>query len=184
MVAAVAVRTCSLPAQPTLSLRSRVTLSIATPENERMVRAYVAALSRDTQAVDDLSQEVFTRAIARADRIRDPDSPGPFLRGIARRVVQEHFRERRKRQTELGWAVAALTDNSPSIGEAYDKHESLQRLADAVASLPLVSRRILEMRYAEGMTATEIGEIFGIKPSAVRVGLLRIREQLRRRLSN
>ena len=163
------------PIEPTVLI-----LMMVTPENEVMVRAYVTTLSGNPSAVDDLSQEVFVRAIERADRVRDPANPGPFLRGIARHVVQEYFRQRKQ------WHFAALAADSmvdaTEVSETVFEHEQLDALAIAISELPLVSRRMLEMRYAQGLNATQIGHELDIKPTAVRVTLLRIRERLKQQI--
>ena len=68
------------------------------------------------------------------------------------------------------------------VAEAVQHSESIQRLRAAMEDLPILSRRMLEMRYHDDLNATEIGERLGIQASAVRVTLLRIRERLRSRI--
>jgi RNA polymerase sigma-70 factor (ECF subfamily) len=161
-----------------------LSLSIATPENQRMVRAYVATLSRDVHAVDDLAQEVFVRALERIDRLNDPTNPGPFLRGIARHVVQEHFRQRQRDPSYLDATIDAMADDGECVWRKLQERELSERLKEAIDKLPVVARRMLEMRYHDSRTAAEIAEAFGIRPGTVRVTLLRIRERLRKRLGS
>ena len=129
-------------------------MEIATPQNETMVRAYVTALSRRVEAVDDLSQEVFVRAIERIDRLHSPEKLGAFLRGIARRVVQEHFRQTRRERLYFSYdeatAKALVADESDVFQQCHDRHV-LSFLSDVMAELPVVSRRMLEMRYHDGL---------------------------------
>src|SRR5258708_1646922 len=70
--------------------------ALASQDHERMVRAYLAALTGDVDAVDDLSQEVFLRAIQRLHLLGGHTEPGRVLRGIARWVAHEFFRGRRR----------------------------------------------------------------------------------------
>lgn len=157
-------------------------LQITTNEHERMVRRYVAALSRDSAAVDDLAQEVFLRAIARIDRIARASDIGGFLRGIARHVVQEHFRKRRRdgRYEEL--TAQAVVADGDSIADLCHDRAMMPLLAGAIESLPVVSRRMLEMRYHDGLNAGRIAAKLGISHAAVRISLMRIRERLRKAL--
>jgi RNA polymerase sigma-70 factor (ECF subfamily) len=155
---------------------------LATPDNQRMVRAYVAALSRDAASADDLAQEVFLRAIERIDRLYQPEQAGAFLRGIARRVVQEHFKRRRRDARYEQEMVSALIDGSRPIAELCHDRAMLVHLRDAIAELPVISRRMLEMRYHDGLTATDIGAALTISSGAVRITLMRIRERLRARV--
>src|SRR5690349_16622562 len=78
------------PNEPPSELDGQEFLFIS--EHERMLRRYVMALSGDTSNLDDLCQEVFLRFVERLNRLESPIKVGQFLRGIARRVVQEYFR--------------------------------------------------------------------------------------------
>lgn len=157
---------------------------LVTPETERMVRAYVAALSRDPGAVDDLSQEVFVRAIERIDRLQSPDKAGAFLRGIARHVVQEHFRGKTRDNNFLDITIHALSDEGDSVWRAASDRETLIKLSMLIEELPVVARRMFEMRYHDGCSSNEIAQTFGISPGAVRITLMRTRDRLRQRLED
>lgn len=148
--------------------------------HEQMVRRYVAALSREPGAVDDLAQEVFVRAIERIDRLRSPGDAGGFLRGIARHVVQEHFRARRRDRQYDELTTAAMADQGDGAAARCHERAMQQWLHGAIAALPVVSRRMLEMRYHDGLSASEIARRLDITHVAVRVSLLRIRDRLRK----
>lgn len=154
--------------------------TLTIPEHERMVRRYVSALSRDSASVDDLSQEVFVRAIERIDRLQRASDAGGFLRGIARHVVQEHFRARRRDRHYDDLTLAAIVVEDRSVAANGDDKEMSQLLTDAITKLPVVSRRILEMRYHDGLSASQIAMKLDVSHGAVRISLLRIRDRLRR----
>lgn len=157
---------------------------LASADNQRMVRRYVAALSRDREAVDDLAQEVFVRALERVDRLVNAEKAGAFLRGIARRVVQEHFRQRRRDRRYEAETAAAVAGDAVDVPLACHDRAMLDLLLDAIDALPVVSRRLIEMRYHDGLNASDIATALGIQPTAVRVSLLRIRERLKRRVES
>jgi len=157
-------------------------MSITSPEQEQMVRRYVAALSRDGGAVDDLTQEVFVRALERAHRLRNPADPGPFLRGIARFVVREHFRRRMRDHGYAEVVLSEMHDEQPEAWRVAHEQDQRSRVREALERLPLVARRMLELRYHDGLNASLIAERFDTTPGAVRVTLLRVRERLKREL--
>jgi RNA polymerase sigma-70 factor (ECF subfamily) len=158
--------------------------SIVSPENERMVRSYVAVLAGDPDAVGDLSQEVFLRAIERLDLLASSPDPARTLRGIARRVALEFLRRRRRSRRYVDVTLGTLAGEDARVAEAVQHAESIHRLRLAMEDLPILSRRMLEMRYHDGLNASEIGERLGIQPGAVRITLLRIRERLRIRIES
>ncbi len=144
--------------------------------HHRRLRGYVAALSMDLDAVDDLAQEAFLRTLERLDRVEDLEDFGRFLRGVARNVVREHARrlayhhERYEHAIEESWAA-------PQERDAEDPGP-MRSLRRCLESLPQRSRRMLDLRYAEERTAEEIGREMGMAAGHVRVLLLRIREAL------
>ena len=63
----------------------------------RSVRAVVAAVSCDFQAVEDMTQESFLRAHERLASLRDPTAFRGWIHGIARIVAKEGHRTARFR---------------------------------------------------------------------------------------
>ncbi len=155
---------------------------VVTPANERMVRRYLVALTGCAEAVDDLSQEVFLRAIQRIEVVAESDDPERTLRGIARRVAHEFFRVRRRGRRYVDATLDVLAAEDECVAAAMHVRESVELLRAAIDELPIVARRLLELRYHDELGASEIGAEMGIQPTAVRVTLMRIRERLRRRL--
>jgi RNA polymerase sigma-70 factor (ECF subfamily) len=172
------------PDSPSVHMLEKPALNLATAQNLQMLKAYVGALSHDPGAVDDLAQEVLLRAIERLDRLRNPDDPGPFLRGIARHVVQEHFKSLARNKGQVYDAALAMVMDGDSPDIACHQRVMIKALHDAIAALPIVSRRLIEMRYGQSLRAREIGQKMNIQPTAVRVSLLRIRDRLKRDIEN
>lgn len=143
--------------------------------HHRALRGYVAALSADLEAVDDLSQEVFLRALQRLDRVRDLEEFGLFLRGIARNVIREHARRRgrsfQRFHEVLDRACPEEPAKDPALGSA---------LRRCMEKLPDRSRRLLELRYVDEKPSEEIGREVELPAGTVRVLLLRIREALQK----
>jgi len=159
-------------------------IEIVTLETRVMVTAYVRALSRDQMAAEDLAQEVFVRALARIDRLRNPEDPGPFLRGIARHVVQEHFRKVKWDRSYVHATIEGIASEAEEVWQRVSDEEIATQLADAVETLPVLARRMLEMRYHDGLDAKQIGRSLGVSAGAVRITLMRVRERLRRRIGD
>jgi RNA polymerase sigma-70 factor (ECF subfamily) len=152
-------------------------------EHQRRLRGFVAFLcGRDLQAIDDLAQEVFLRALKILERVTDLEHFDRFLREIARNVIREYRRRegaRPEADERLIDAFAAAYETDP----APETH-LLARLRHCLRKLPERSARILALRYNEERAAEEIGSEIGLKAGAVRVLLLRIRENLLKCISS
>ena len=153
-------------------------------ETQAMTRRYLTALVRSPAEVDDLAQEVFLRACERAERVSAADDWGPFLRGIARKVAQEHYRHAQRNSQFLHVTADAVAADDAAVWQRVDAHDRHEQLRCAISQLPLVSRRMLEMRYHDGLNATQIASRLNISPGAVRATLMRVRDRLRRRLGD
>src|SRR5580765_120917 len=121
--------------------------------------------------VDDLTQDVFLKALERLGFLREPEAVGGWLAAIARRAAIDLGRR--------GTREVPLADDEPAPEVASQSWAVLRLIHD----LPEAYREPLVLRFIEGMTGPEIAERTGLTPGSVRVNLHRGYEMLRARLS-
>jgi RNA polymerase sigma-70 factor, ECF subfamily len=142
------------------------------PELIRRIYAYVAYRVGDGPDAEDVTSEVFERALRyRKSYDSSRGEPLAWLFGIARRCIDDAFTRPR-----------AEAGEQPDIGSAEDlEGEALQRLtvAAAVEGLDERSRDLIALRYGADLSARQIGEILGLKTNAVEVALHRTLARLR-----
>ena len=141
------------------------------PDLIRRVYAYVAYRIGDGPDAEDVTSDVFERAL-RYRKSYDPAQGEPlaWLLGIARRSISD-VRLGRRIEPDRG------REASPEDVEG----EALERLtvAAAVEGLDERSRELVALRYGADLSARQIGEILGLKTNAVEVALHRTLERLR-----
>jgi RNA polymerase sigma-70 factor (ECF subfamily) len=144
----------------------------------RRVYAYVAYRVGDGPDAEDLTSEVFERAL----RYRSSYEPGlggplPWLIGIARRCIDGR-RLLPVSAGPAGFEEAGLDDIETA---AVDR----LTLAAAVATLDQRGRELVALRYGADLSARQIGTILGLQTNAVEVALhralARLRSELERR---
>jgi RNA polymerase sigma factor (sigma-70 family) len=143
----------------------------------RRVYAYVAYRIGDGADAEDVTSEVFERAL-RYRSSYDPSRGEPlsWLLGIARRC--------------LGDAAARLPTESLAQREAPSlddlEGDAVQRItvAAAVAGLDERSQDLVALRYGADLTARQIADVLGIKTNAVEVALHRALGRLRMELES
>ena len=145
-------------------------------ETQSVIRAYIAGMGVRLDTVDDLAQEVYLEFHKGRDRRPKDVEPVRWLKGIARNLCMNHFRESKRRSEQHQEAVAALLERLPCPFENVGSPDSLDGCLEA---LPSRSRELVALRYSEGMESSRIGEKVGMSAEAVRVTLLRIRAVLR-----
>ena len=148
------------------------------------IRTFVASLSGNIHSSDDLTQEVFLRLLARLDKLESAEKILPFLKGIARNVVKEHFKKQKVQQNhQQRWMeiceqieLARLEDHSGN--QANKDTDKLESLSICLQKLPAKSRELLELQYNQSMNATEIADHLKLKATAVRKSFSRLRGKL------
>lgn len=135
-------------------------------------------------AVDDLVQDVFIRAMRSVSMLRKNDSFGAWLAAIARNVANDYHRNA-PREEQLEDEVSdreIVGDASDPDSPAVYRASGLAAL-NAIRSLPEAYREPLILRFVEGMTGPEIAERTGLTHGSVRVNLHRGMQMLREKLS-
>lgn len=140
------------------------------------VRAVAAAVGRDFDAVEDLTQEAFLRGYRKLASLRDADGFGPWVRGIARRVAQERKRMRRHH--------SLIGDPSPALetGDGLEEHEERRRVLAALADLPERERLAIHAFYFTEQRPAVAADKLGMSRSGYYAALERGMNRLRRAL--
>ena len=102
--------------------------------------------------------------------------------GIARNVVRDHLRARRR----WGWLPLDWLGNRPAPGptpeQAAIQNEQQQRLLGALRALSERERDVLGLKFAGGLTNRAIAQLTGLGESHVGVIVYRAVGKLRARL--
>jgi RNA polymerase sigma-70 factor, ECF subfamily len=138
----------------------------------RRVYAYAAYRLGDGPAAEDVTSEVFERALRYRDRF-DPrrGEPVAWLLGIARRCVAEALA-----------APAALAVEPPDKADPRSLEADAVRRLDlraAVRTLDERDQELLALRYGADLTARQIAAIAGARTNAIEVALHRALARLR-----
>lgn len=158
----------------------RHAIAVLVRSSHRPLRAFVASLLLDTNDVDDVSQEVFLRALERLGKVDGVESLPAFLRGIARNVVRERQRQFAREETAFSGLVdarhAAVANSGKDV--SLSDPETVTALRACLGKLPDRSREMLTLRYHEELNSDQIGQQLNLNGAAVRAALRRARGAL------
>ncbi|GIJ48416.1 siderophore-interacting protein [Virgisporangium aliadipatigenens] len=141
------------------------------------VSRYAMRRLTDPDAVAELTQEVFVVAWRR--RADVPDQGLPWLYGVARRLLANHWRGLRASP-----APVPLPGKETTVGA--DHHAAADRLADvrrALATLSDPDRELLQLIGWEQLTLAEAARVLGCSRPTAAVRLHRARGRLTRALA-
>ncbi|MGX1912502.1 RNA polymerase sigma factor [Streptomyces phaeochromogenes] len=133
------------------------------------VRAFVHRRVGNRGAAEELTSDVFRIAWERVAGGEEVTTGWLFV--TARNLLSNHHRAV-IRLTELHRRITDELDRAPASGEDSAVVETLERL-------PERHRDVLLMRYWDGLSAAEVGEVLGCSGPAVWVRLHRAREAFR-----
>ncbi len=151
-------------------------------EHRPTVYRYVRFRLATREAAEDVTSEVFMKALRALDRY-DPSraSPRTWLLRIARNAVTDHLRSLRRRSSlhvSLD-RVPDLVADVPTQEERVMREERIEMILNANRSLRPADQEILSLRYGAGLDNQEIAEALNISGNAVAVRVHRALARLK-----
>ncbi|MDQ1049231.1 sigma-70 family RNA polymerase sigma factor [Streptomyces sp. V4I2] len=143
----------------------------------RDVLRYVAHLCADPQAVDDLAQDTFLRALGSLHRFEGRSSARAWLLSIARRAVIDSYRHsaaRPRLHDATDWQLA-VERAQPCGLPGFDDGVAL---ADLLAALPEERREAFVLTQLLGLPYREAAALTGCPVGTVRSRVARARATL------
>ena len=128
------------------------------------------------EAVDEVRQEVFVRALARLGELRDGRKLGGFMNGICNLVLMEYYRASQRAET-LDERTDVAGDVDPD--NEFDSLRNRTRVRRVLATLPERDAEILKAVFLEEGDKEEICRRYAIDRDYLRVLLHRAKEKFR-----
>jgi RNA polymerase sigma factor (sigma-70 family) len=145
----------------------------------RRLYGYLVRMTRRRDVAEDLLQETFLRLAQHARSLDGDTRLAPWLFTVSHRLVVSWARAQAVRDQ--------LAGDLPRREVAHDARSPLEALADseaqlalerAFAALPAPYREVALLVGVEGLPPTEVAQILGQRPDAIRQRLARARSQL------
>jgi RNA polymerase sigma-70 factor (ECF subfamily) len=146
-------------------------------QNMMAVRGYVLALMPDFSRADDIVQETFVTATAKAAEFQEGSNFKAWIFAIARFKVLEALRDRGCARMALAPEVIEALSAEESSGLGMEEH--LEALGACLKRLAPQAHRVIELRYQQAHRPPEIARLMGWNLNSVNVALARARTALR-----
>jgi len=162
-------------------VKAEAVFEILVREHADMLMTYLRAAVWNPAALDDLFQETMLVAWRRLHEYDHARPFGPWLRGIAARLVMAHARKAKRDVLVCDEKVLEYLDRqvqhiSQRSGDTWD--EKIAALHECLAALPEDHRQVIRLRYLEGETADRVAGLLNVTLEAVKKRLQRARAQL------
>lgn len=167
-----------------LTARDALALAELYERYGRAIYSLALRILRDRESADELVQDVFLRLWHQPERyLAERGRFATWLLSVAHHRAIDLLRRRKGQRQPGGDDLTALPANHPAPDDAVVESELRRTVRQALATLPEPQRRSLELAYFDGLTQSEIaartGEPLGTIKTRMRLGMLKLREQLR-----
>lgn len=137
-------------------------------EHVQTIYRYVYYRVNNPQIAEDLTADVFTRAIEGLPRYRDTGTPFlAWLYRIAHARVVDHYRRQDRRPTESDVEAQPLPVE-PDMDERLIRQHVAQILRKAIADLTPDQQQVIILRFVEGHKIDEVAQLLDKKPNAIK----------------
>ncbi len=154
----------------------------------RAVYSFSLRIVGDAQTAEEILQEVFVRAWQQGGSFQSArGSLITWLLSITHNLSIDEVRRRKRRPQkadaeEPETFLASLPDEGSNVEEEVWLSSLRVSIQDALQQLPAAQREAIELAYFQGLTQREIadtlGEPLGTIKTRMRLGMLKLREQL------
>jgi len=141
---------------------------------------FLLRMTGDRTLSEDLTQEVFFRMLKYRHTYRESRRFTTWMFQIARNVFLDHLRKTHPEVAAESAPEPAAPDRAPT--EDLEQKESVVRLREALSRLPWKKREMLVLSRYHDLKYQEIADMLDCSVSAIKVGVHRAMEDLRRML--
>ncbi len=145
------------------------------------------SFTRDREAADDLSQEIFIKAFYALGKFKFKSGFGTWLYRIAVNHIKDHLRKQKKERhisfDDVHQESKLSELEADRREDAREKERRIRLLHQALQSLPQKQRIILTLRDIQGHSYEEVASILNLSPGTVDSRLHRARKMLREKIA-
>lgn len=151
--------------------------------HRRRVNSYFYTRTQNRQVAEDLTQDVFVRALRRVELFTDDGrGMGPWLMTITRNLLLDHVKRKVNREEPVGEFTPEQLPPLPSAEVEALKLNDAARLLLTMQRLPAEGQQALLLMYWQGWSAVAIGVRMSRSEGAAKQHLYRTRMELRKLL--
>ncbi len=129
------------------------------------VYRYMCVRLGDPAEAEDLTAEVFLRALEKLDSFRWRGVPfGAWLFRLAHNIAVDYWRKRRP----LHSLDAVSAGHNGDVEKRLEREALIQEIRDALELLTPLQQQVLTLRFAAGLSIAETARVMGKKEGAVK----------------
>lgn len=134
---------------------------------------YVASRVRSSDVAEDITSEVFFKALRALGRYRPSGHPfSAWLYQIAINTITDYYRSRKRTEDGLE-SGPELAADGVAVDEQVAQRMGLEQIWQAIDALPDQQRTAMTLKYSEDLPLAEIGKVMGKSEGAIKLLIYR-----------
>jgi RNA polymerase sigma-70 factor (ECF subfamily) len=130
---------------------------------------------------EDLTSQVFLKALENLVNLRNRARFRAWLFAIARSSAMDYYR---KRRPELPLDKIHLASGEPDPMTTTVRQDELEQMRKKIAALPEDEQELIRLRYVAELSFPEIGQVLRRREGTVKKALYRLLARLREQMEN
>ena len=122
---------------------------------------------RDRARAEDLTQETFMAAVRGVGEHQAITAPLPWIMGVARHKLVDHWRGVEREQRRLTAMESAALVEPQSDLLPWDEENGMDQAARALSKVPAAQRAALVLHHVDGLSVDEAADVLGRSIPAV-----------------
>ena len=146
-----------------------------------LYRRALALLGGDADLAADMVQDAFVRAYESLASCSEPDRFGGWVYRAVRNRCYDELRAARRRSVPVSEVRGLASDDDPAAD--LQRGEVMRVVERALDALTPPLREAFILKHVDGLSYDEMGEVTGVRRSALKMRVKRAREELEARLA-
>jgi RNA polymerase sigma factor (sigma-70 family) len=142
------------------------------------IKAFFSRKTADREMIQELTQRTFMRCLDKLTAFEQRSSFSSFIYGIARNILLEHYRERRKSARHTPIEDTPVEDLDPTPFSLVERNSERKLIIHVLRRLPLDLQIIVELYFFEQLSARQVSEVLGLPEGTVRGRIRSSRERM------
>jgi RNA polymerase sigma factor (sigma-70 family) len=142
------------------------------------IKAFFARKTSDRDLVQELTQRTFERCLHKVHTFEQRSNFSSFIYGIARYILLEHYRERRRTEQHDPIEDTPVVDLDPSPFAIIERNSERKLIIHVLRRLPLDLQILVELYFFENLSARQVAEVLELPEGTVRGRIRACRQQV------
>ncbi len=162
-----------------LDTQSQYYFSMLYARYSNKVYSKCLSLLKNEAAAQDASQDVFMKIFLNLSKFNQKSRFSTWVYSITYNYCIDFLRRKKKEKTVLTDEDQGVEDVVEEVGDKEIFEMEIDRLKEILNNIPLEDKMVLLMKYREGLSIKEIGEVFKKSESAIKMKLKRAKHKVR-----